>query len=254
MRSRPRPPASSARMLVRMTSCPTVQRAHPWLHQTIHPGITQRSCSRREPTRPRVADARSANLRPVACGAWAARPIPTSATPRSTHGVVLVRERSAEERHDAIAPDLVHRALVAVDGLHHPLKDWIENLAPLLGITVGQQLQRALQVGEEAVCARPQVLLWTSGSSRRGAWVCSCQETAAACPLRQQRDARRSGRTWPSLRGPSRSSSRSGPAGSRTLRRSAPLRVVVLAPGTLHCRASSPLSRAPGRPTLLISP
>ena len=51
----------------------------------------------------------------------------------------------------------------------------------------------------------------------------SYQETAPACPLRWQRDERRRGRTSPSLRGPSRSSSTSGPAGSRTLRRTAPL-------------------------------
>ena len=65
------------------------------------------------------------------------------------HGVVLVGERRAEERHDPVAHHLVDGALVAVDGLHHPLEDGIEELARLLGIAVGEQLHRALEVGEE---------------------------------------------------------------------------------------------------------
>jgi hypothetical protein len=39
--------------------------------------------------------------------------------------------------------------LVAVDGLHHVLEHGVENLPRLLGITVGEQLHRALEVGEE---------------------------------------------------------------------------------------------------------
>ena len=39
--------------------------------------------------------------------------------------MVFMGERRAEECHDAIADDLVHRALVAVDGFHHPLQDGI---------------------------------------------------------------------------------------------------------------------------------
>ena len=65
------------------------------------------------------------------------------------HGVVLVGERRAEERHDPVAHDLVDGALVAVDGLHHPLEHGIEELARLLGVAVGQQLHRALEVGEQ---------------------------------------------------------------------------------------------------------
>jgi hypothetical protein len=42
------------------------------------------------------------------------------------HRVILVGERSAEERHDAVAHHLVDRALVAVDGLHHVLDDGVE--------------------------------------------------------------------------------------------------------------------------------
>ena len=63
--------------------------------------------------------------------------------------MILVGERRAEERHDPVAHHLVDRALVAVDGLHHALEDGIEELARLLRIAVGEQLHRALEVGEE---------------------------------------------------------------------------------------------------------
>ena len=65
------------------------------------------------------------------------------------HGVVLVRDRRPEQRHDPVAHDLVDGALVAVDGLHHPLEDGVQKLPRLLGIAIGQQLHRALEVGEE---------------------------------------------------------------------------------------------------------
>jgi hypothetical protein len=65
------------------------------------------------------------------------------------HGMVLVGERRAEERHDPVAHDLVDRALVSVNGLHHVLKNRVQELPRLLGIAVGEQLHRALQVGEE---------------------------------------------------------------------------------------------------------
>jgi len=63
--------------------------------------------------------------------------------------VVLVGHWSAEERHDPVAHDLVDRALVAVHGLHHSLEDRVEELAGFLGIAVGEQLHRALEVGEK---------------------------------------------------------------------------------------------------------
>jgi len=39
--------------------------------------------------------------------------------------MVLVPERCAEERHDSVAHDLVHRTLVPVHRLHHVLNDRI---------------------------------------------------------------------------------------------------------------------------------
>ena len=63
--------------------------------------------------------------------------------------MVLMSQRRAEEGHDPIAHDLIHRPLVAVDGLHHVLEDGIKQLARLLGVPVGEQLHRALEIGEE---------------------------------------------------------------------------------------------------------
>ena len=65
------------------------------------------------------------------------------------HGMVLVSERRAEERHDAITHHLVHRALVAVHRFHHPLEHRVQEFAGVLGIAFGQELHRALEVGEQ---------------------------------------------------------------------------------------------------------
>ena len=53
-------------------------------------------------------------------------------------GVILVGERRAEERHDAVAHHLVHGALVAVDGLHHAFEDGVQEFPGFLGVPVGQ--------------------------------------------------------------------------------------------------------------------
>jgi hypothetical protein len=65
------------------------------------------------------------------------------------HGVVLMRQRGAEERHYPVAHDLVDRPLVAVNGLHHALEHGIEELAGLFRVPVGEQLHGALEVGEQ---------------------------------------------------------------------------------------------------------
>ena len=65
------------------------------------------------------------------------------------HRVILVRDGRAEQGHDPVAHDLVHRALVAVHGLHHGLEHGVEESADLLGIAIGQQLERPLDVGEQ---------------------------------------------------------------------------------------------------------
>src|SRR5262249_48927373 len=64
-------------------------------------------------------------------------------------GMVLVGERSAEERHDAVAHHLIDRALKPVNGLHHVFKNRIEDLPGVLWIAVGEQLHRTLEIGKE---------------------------------------------------------------------------------------------------------
>jgi hypothetical protein len=63
--------------------------------------------------------------------------------------VVLVGQWRAEEGHDPVAHHLVHRALVPVNGFHHSLEDRVKKLPRLFWIAVGEQLHRALEVGEE---------------------------------------------------------------------------------------------------------
>ncbi len=63
--------------------------------------------------------------------------------------VILVGERRAEQRHDPVAHHLVDSALVAVHGFHHSIEDGVEELARLLGIAVGEELHRPLEIGEE---------------------------------------------------------------------------------------------------------
>jgi hypothetical protein len=65
------------------------------------------------------------------------------------HRVILVGQRRAEQRHDPVAHHLIDRALVAMDGFHHPLEHRIENLARLLGIAIGEELHGSLEVREQ---------------------------------------------------------------------------------------------------------
>ena len=65
------------------------------------------------------------------------------------HGVVLVRQRRTKERHDAVAHDVVYRALVPVNGCHHALHDALEKLSRLLRVTVRDQLHGSLEVREQ---------------------------------------------------------------------------------------------------------
>ena len=66
-----------------------------------------------------------------------------------THGMVLVSERRAEERHDSVAHHLVHGPLVPVDRLSHALEDGEEKSLGLLGVAVAEELHRAFEVSEE---------------------------------------------------------------------------------------------------------
>src|SRR5215510_13394624 len=63
--------------------------------------------------------------------------------------MVFMGDGGAEQRHDAVAHDLVDRPLVAVHRCHHAFQHGIEELPGLLGITVSQQFHRALQVRKQ---------------------------------------------------------------------------------------------------------
>ena len=64
-------------------------------------------------------------------------------------GVVLVGDRGAEERHDAVAGVLVDGPLVAVDAAREDPEQAIEQAMPFLGIDALGELHRAHDVGEE---------------------------------------------------------------------------------------------------------
>src|SRR5881397_1422752 len=64
-------------------------------------------------------------------------------------GVILVGDRGAEERHDAIAGVLVDGPLVAVDAVREDPEEAIEEAMPFLGIDALGELHRARDVGEE---------------------------------------------------------------------------------------------------------
>jgi hypothetical protein len=63
--------------------------------------------------------------------------------------VILVRDRRAEERHDAVAGVLVDGAFEAVHAVGEDLEEALEDAMPRLGIELLGELRRALHVGEE---------------------------------------------------------------------------------------------------------
>jgi hypothetical protein len=63
--------------------------------------------------------------------------------------VVLVRDRSPEQRHDPIAGELVHRPLEAVDAVGEDLKEAVHDPIPLLRIDLLAEVHRAFQIREE---------------------------------------------------------------------------------------------------------
>jgi hypothetical protein len=65
------------------------------------------------------------------------------------HGVVLMRHRRSKQCHDAVAHDLIHRALIAVHSRHQALEHRIQDVPRLFGVAVGEQFHRALEVGEQ---------------------------------------------------------------------------------------------------------
>ena len=64
-------------------------------------------------------------------------------------GMVLMRDRGAEQRHNAIAQDLVHRPFVAVYGVHHQMQSRVEELLRVLGVAVARATRGAFEVGKQ---------------------------------------------------------------------------------------------------------
>jgi hypothetical protein len=64
-------------------------------------------------------------------------------------GMLFVRDRGAEERHDAVAEELVHRALVAVDLVQHQLERLVHQHVGVLGVELRGQRREARDVGEQ---------------------------------------------------------------------------------------------------------
>src|SRR5262245_17967966 len=67
----------------------------------------------------------------------------------SSHRMILMRERCAKERHDSVAHQLIDRALIAVDCLDHAVNHRLEEFLRILGIKVGKQFHRAIDVSEQ---------------------------------------------------------------------------------------------------------
>ncbi len=63
--------------------------------------------------------------------------------------VILVRDRRAEQRHDAVAGELVDEALEALDPVGEDLEKAVHDLRPLFRVELLGQLHRALHVGEQ---------------------------------------------------------------------------------------------------------
>src|SRR5207342_603577 len=63
--------------------------------------------------------------------------------------VVLVRDRSPEQRHDPVASELVDRALEAMNALGEDPEEPIHDLVPFFGIDLLGEVHGALHVGEE---------------------------------------------------------------------------------------------------------
>jgi hypothetical protein len=68
---------------------------------------------------------------------------------KRTLGVILVGDRGAEDREDAVAGTLYDVAIVVADGVDHQLQCWVNYRARLFGIKVLHQFRRSFDVGDQ---------------------------------------------------------------------------------------------------------
>jgi hypothetical protein len=64
-------------------------------------------------------------------------------------GVILMRDRRAEQRHDSIARVLVDGAFEAVNALGEDREEAVHDLVPLFGIELLGQVHRSFHVSKE---------------------------------------------------------------------------------------------------------
>ena len=106
--------------------------------------------------------------------------------------VVLVRHRRPEDRHDAVAGELVDRALEAPDARGEDGEEPVHDQLPRLGVELLGQLHRAADVGEQdrdlLALAVPDGGRRTTGRRRRG------ERRAAAVAEPRARRLRRAAR------------------------------------------------------------
>ena len=62
--------------------------------------------------------------------------------------MVLMGHRGTKERHDAIAEEVIHRAFIAMDGLHHEVEHRIETLSGFFWIEAFDERRGALHVSK----------------------------------------------------------------------------------------------------------
>ena len=112
--------------------------------------------------------------------------------------MVLVRDRRAEQRHDAVAQDPVDRAFVAMHGIHHHAERRIQDAPRVLRVGAFDQRERALDVGEQhgdllaLALAGPRASEDALGQVPRRAGLRAMR--AGAAPLRTASRVRRSRR------------------------------------------------------------
>ena len=156
--------------------------------------------------------------------------------------VVLVRQRRAEKGHDPIAHHLVDGTLVPVHRLDHPFEYRVEQLPRLLRTTVGKQLHRALEIGEEyrdlLALARQRGLRVDDAFGKMLRRV-GVRRGQLPCTARAQRRTALAAKLLPGRIGGAASQTRVGQASATVPAKLLPCGVLLLAPGTLHSRASA---------------
>ena len=94
--------------------------------------------------------------------------------------MILVRNRRAEQREDAVAGRLRNVAAVAMHRRHHELQHRVDDRARFFGIEIAHQLRRVLDVREQrrdrlalaVECLRFRII--NGYTNARGSWACCC--------------------------------------------------------------------------------